>query len=134
MTLKTSSMKRASGAAGAAGCHVFHYGLQACTVENNVDEVLARLQSASGVDDFIENVWPEISNSEMKWKKALYDLFFISNLTSCFRGLRSSGLYPQTRNWGKLFDDRITRPAEAFIKGESAACSILVHSNDERRH
>ena len=62
-----------------AGVAVAHMGTiedgVTAAVENNVDEVLARLQSASGVDDFIETVWPEISNSD-EMEKALHDLFY----------------------------------------------------------
>ena len=104
-----------------AGVAVSHMGAiedgVTAAVENNVDEVLARLQSASGVDDFIENVWPEISNSD-EMEKALYDLFY-QQFDELLRRFTKQWIISADAELGEVVDDRITRPAEAFIKGWS---------------
>lgn len=93
-------MKRGSG----GGVAVSHMGaIEAgvtAAVENNVDEVLARLASASGVDDFIENVWPEISNSD-EMEKALYDLFY-QQFDELLRRFTKQWVISCRRDWGKL--------------------------------
>lgn len=96
-------------------------------VENNVDEVLARLQSASGVDDFIENVWPEISNSD-EMEKALYDLFY-QQFDELLRRFTKQWIISADAELGEVVDDRITRPAEAFIKGWSQQLADIMHLN-----
>lgn len=96
-------------------------------VENNVDEVLARLQSASGVDDFIENVWPEISNSD-EMEKALYDLFY-QQFDELLRRFTKQWIISADAELGEAVDDRITRPAEAFIKGWSQQLADIMHLN-----
>ena len=114
-----------------AGVAVSHMGAiedgVTAAVENNVDEVLARLQSASGVDDFIENVWPEISNSD-EMEKALYDLFY-QQFDELLRRFTKQWIISADAELGEVVDDRITRPAEAFIKGWSQQLADIMHLN-----
>ena len=114
-----------------AGVAVSHMGAiedgVTAAVENNVDEVLARLQSASGVDDFIENVWPEISNSD-EMEKALYDLFY-QQFDELLRRFTKQWIISADAELGEAVDDRITRPAEAFIKGWSQQLADIMHLN-----
>ena len=114
-----------------AGVAVSHMGAiedgVTAAVENNVDEVLARLQSASGVDDFIENVWPEISNSD-EMEKALYDLFY-QQFDELLRRFTKQWVIFADVELGEVVDDRITRPAEAFIKGWSQQLTDIMHLN-----
>lgn len=114
-----------------AGVAVSHMGAiedgVTAAVENNVDEVLARLQSASGVDDFIENVWPEISNSD-EMEKALYDLFY-QQFDELLRRFTKQWIISADAELGAAVDDRITRPAEAFIKGWSQQLADIMHLN-----
>lgn len=114
-----------------AGVAVSHMGAiedgVTAAVENNVDEVLARLQSASGVDDFIENVWPEISNSD-EMEKALYDLFY-QQFDELLRRFTKQWVISADVELGEVVDDRITRPAEAFIKGWSQQLTDIMHLN-----
>lgn len=114
-----------------AGVAVSHMGAiedgVTAAVENNVDEVLARLQSASGVDDFIENVWPEISNSD-EMEKALYDLFY-QQFDELLRRFTKQWVISADVELGEVVDDRITRPAEAFIKGWSQQLADIMHLN-----
>ena len=114
-----------------AGVAVSHMGAiedgVTAAVENNVDEVLARLQSTSGVDDFIENVWPEISNSD-EMEKALYDLFY-QQFDELLRRFTKQWIISADAELGEVVDDRITRPAEAFIKGWSQQLADIMHLN-----
>lgn len=114
-----------------AGVAVSHMGAiedgVTAAVENNVDEVLARLQSTSGVDDFIENVWPEISNSD-EMEKALYDLFY-QQFDELLRGFTKQWIISADAELGEVVDDRITRPAEVFIKGWSQQLADIMHLN-----
>lgn len=114
-----------------AGVAVSHMGAiedgVTAAVENNVDEVLARLQSASGVDDFIENVWPEISNSD-EMEKALYDLFY-QQFDELLRRFTKQWIISADAELVEVVDDRITRPAEAFIKGWSQQLADIMHLN-----
>ena len=114
-----------------AGVAVSHMGAiedgVTAAVENNVDEVLARLQSASGVDDFIENVWPEISNSD-EMEKALYDLFY-QQFDELLRRFTKQWIISADAELGEVVDDRITRSAEAFIKGWSQQLADIMHLN-----
>lgn len=114
-----------------AGVAVSHMGAiedgVTAAVENNVDEVLARLQSASRVDDFIENVWPEISNSD-EMEKALYDLFY-QQFDELLRRFTKQWIISADAELGEVVDDRITRPAEAFIKGWSQQLADIMHLN-----
>lgn len=114
-----------------AGVAVSHMGAiedgVTAAVENNVDEVLARLQSTSGVDDFIENVWLEISNSD-EMEKALYDLFY-QQFDELLRRFTKQWIISADAELGEVVDDRITRPAEAFIKGWSQQLADIMHLN-----
>ena len=114
-----------------AGVAVAHMGTiedgVTAAVENNVDEVLARLQSASGVDDFIETVWPEISNSD-EMEKALYDLFY-QQFDELLHRFTKQWIISTDVELGEIVDDRITRPAEAFIKGWSQQLADIMHLN-----
>lgn len=114
-----------------AGVAVSHMGTiedgVTAAVENNVDEVLARLQSASGVDDFIENVWSEISNSD-EMEKALYDLFY-QQFDELLHRFTKQWIISADVELGEAVDDRITRPAEAFIKGWSQQLADIMHLN-----
>ena len=114
-----------------AGVAVSHMGAiedgVTAAVENNVDEVLARLQSTSGVDDFIENVWPEISNSD-EMEKALYDLFY-QQFDELLRRFTKQWIISADAELREVVDDRITRPAEAFIKWWSQQLADIMHLN-----
>ena len=114
-----------------AGVAVSHMGTiedgVTAAVENNVDEVLARLQSASGVDDFMENVWPEISSSD-EMEKALYDLFY-QQFDELLHRFTKQWIISADVELGEVVDDRITRPAEAFIKGWSQQLADIMHLN-----
>ena len=114
-----------------AGVAVAHMGTiedgVTAAVENNVDEVLARLQSASGVDDFIETVWPEISNSD-EMEKALHDLFY-QQFDELLHRFTKQWIISADPELGEVIDDGITKPAEAFIKGWSQQLANLMHLN-----
>lgn len=96
-------------------------------IQNNVDEVLARLKSATGIDDFIESVWPEISDSE-ELKKVLHDIFY-QQFDDLMHRFTKQWILAADPELGEVVDDRITKPAEAFIKGWSQQLSELMHLN-----
>lgn len=101
-------------------------------VQERVDKVLEQLQGAVDINNFIEKAWPDITDEEVL-KKALHDIFHEQ-----FDDL----MHQFTINWiisedpglaEAINDGRITKPAEAFIKGWSSELAELMHLNTNKQ-
>ncbi len=115
-------------AAGVAVSHIsdIEEGISVA-IQNKVDEILVRIQNATDVENFINDVWPDIDSAD-ELEKALHDIF-----NQQFDNL----LHHFTKQWiistdpelGEIVDNNITKPAEAFIKGWSQQLANIMQLN-----
>jgi hypothetical protein len=96
------------------------------TLEGDSLEFLKRIQKATGVDDFILEVWPDIKNSD-DLQKELYKIFRkqFDEMMHCFTYEWMLAENPVLAG----VDKEITRPAEAFIEGWSDELSRIMNLN-----
>lgn len=95
-------------------------------LEDDADKFLEKIQESTGVEIFIEDFWPDIKNSE--------DLK--NELREIFRKQFDDLMHQFTYDWilsdvpdviTVPTDGRITKPAEAFIRGWSGELADLMH-------
>lgn len=93
------------------------------------DELLERLQNATGLDNFITDVWPKMKDAadlEEKLKEVLHDQFY-ELLNQCVQQ------YLEDADAALLIDDRITLPAQHFIENWSEELAELMHLSTNKQ-
>lgn len=93
------------------------------------DELLEALQEATGLDNFIDEIWPTIRDAEdleKKLKEILHDQFY-ELLNQCVQQ------YLEDADAALLIDDRITLPAQHFIENWSEELSELMHLSTNKQ-
>lgn len=94
-------------------------------LNKNCDDVLDRLQTATGLDNFIDDIWPTIKDEddlEMALIEILHDKFE-DLLKTCVQQF----LIDADEELG--IDDRITKPAQHFIETWSEQLAEIMHLN-----
>lgn len=93
------------------------------------DDLLKALQAATGVDNFISDIWPGIKDAD-DLEKALKKIFK-SQFDSMFRELTFNWVLGFNPDAADAFTDdgRITKPAEYFIKSWSEDLAKLMRLN-----
>lgn len=96
----------------------------------HADDFLKKLSDASGLAAFIENVWPDIRDSA-ELEKALKEIF-----QKEFEWLMNQCVFDWMISQDPVLagvDDRITKPAEDFIRGWSGELARLMHLSTNRQ-
>lgn len=102
------------------------------STQQYVDEVLKRLQDTEELEAFIEDIWPEISSAE-DLTQALHDIFY-QKFDELMHQFTMSWILAKDPELGAAIDDdRITKPAEEFIKGWSGRLANLMHLSTNRQ-
>lgn len=94
-------------------------------LNDNCDDVLARLQEATGLDNFIDDVWPTIKDED-DLEKSLIEILhdkFEDLLKTCVQQF----LIDADEELG--IDDRLTKPAQHFIENWSEQLAEIMHLN-----
>lgn len=89
-------------------------------------EFLERVQEASGVEDFLADVWPEIKDAD-DLRKALYEIFR-ERFDEMLKGFTYEWMLSENPLIAGI-DEEITKPAEAFITGWSDELARIMHLN-----
>lgn len=95
-------------------------------LQSHADDVLERLQAATGLPNFISDIWPTIKDAE-DLENALHDIFHdqfdtLMHQTTFDWIIAQDPKLPVT-------DDRITKPAQEFVKSWSKDLSKIMRLN-----
>lgn len=95
-------------------------------LEDGVLKLLERIEEATGVDNFVSDIWPGLRD-EQDMAEALYKIF-----AEKFADMMRSFVF----NWAAVqnpiiagIDEEVTRPAEAFVRGWSGELARIMHLN-----
>ena len=115
-------------AAGVAVSHIsdIEDGISAA-IQNKVDEILVRIQNATDVNNFINDVWPDIVSAD-ELERALHDIFN-QQFDNLFHQFTKQWIISVDPELGEIVDNNITKPAEAFIKGWSQQLANIMQLN-----
>lgn len=90
----------------------------------DADYFLEKIQAATGVDDFVEKVWPGLKDAD-DLTEALREIFF-KKYEELFSQFTFEWMISQNPSRVIPDDGRITKPAEDFIRGWSGELARLM--------